>query len=232
MPKKSTPKVTSQPTPDLFQRSPIDLVGSIAAVLPPIEFHYRSLVVGDLVPGPEGHGYNVSIQGDAGFIRVGTVKARLVQLHFHATSEHHVDGEEYPLEMHLVHKIDEPTTKSTLMVVGVFFDVTSKRKSKGDASGQASLFKALVMDERAKPTDPFDLNNLLPKDPLGYFGYYRYEGSLTTGDLKEIVSWVVLREPVKSVKGDIAPLIVAATHEDLPLQDLNRRFILRNFVIE
>lgn len=232
MPKKSKNKSTGQPIPYFFQRSPINLVGSIAAVLPPIEFYYRSLVVGDLVPGPEGHGYNVTINGDAGFIRVGTVKATLKQIHFHAKSEHHVNGEEYPLELHLVHEIDASTTKSTLMFVGVFFDVTSKRKSKGDASGQSSLFEALVMDKRANPTDLVDLNNLLPKDPLGYFGYYRYEGSLTTGDLDEIVSWVVLREPVTCVKGDIAPLIAVATHEDLLLQDLNRRFILRNFVVE
>ena len=58
-----------------------------------------------------------------------------------------------------------------LMVVGVFFDVTSKRKSTEDSTSLASLFKALVFDKRAKATDPFDLNDLLPKDPLGYFGY-------------------------------------------------------------
>ena len=115
------------------------------------------------------------------------------------------------------------------MIVGVFFDVTSKRKSTEDSTSLASLFKALVFDKRAKATDPFDLNDLLPKDPLGYFGYYRYEGSLTTGTLEEKVSWVVLREPVSCIKADIAPLISAATHDDLPLQDLNRRFILRNF---
>ena len=57
------------------------------------------------------------------------------------------------------------------MVVGVFFDVTSKRKSTEDSTSLASLFKALVFDKRAKATDPFDLNDLLPKDPLGYFGY-------------------------------------------------------------
>ncbi len=115
------------------------------------------------------------------------------------------------------------------MVVGVFFNVEVKRKSTDAKVLLTSFFKALMFDKRASPTDPFDLNNLLPQDPLGYFGYYRYEGSLTTGNLDEKVSWVVLRQPVTVIKSDIAPLIAAATHEDLPTQELNRRFILRNF---
>jgi carbonic anhydrase len=187
------------------------------------------MVVGDLVPGPAGHGHNINIKGDAGGIRVGIVEAKLVQLHFHAKSEHHVNGHEFPIELHLVHEIDHPTTKSTLMVVGIFFHFEVKRESKDRSVGLASFFKALVFDKRASSTDPFDLHNLLPQDPLGYFGYYRYEGSLTTGNLDEKVSWVVLRQPTSVIKSDIAPLIAAATHDDLPPQDLNRRFILRNF---
>ncbi len=229
MRKQSKLKTTALPGPSFYQHSPIDIVDSIAAVLPPIEFRYRSLVVGDLVPGSAGHGHNVSITGDAGGIRVGNVEAKLVQLHFHAKSEHHVDGQEFPLELHLVHEILNPTTKSTLMVVGVFFRVESKRKSKEVHPMLASFFSSLMLEKRSKSTGPFDLNNLLPNDPLGYFSYYRYEGSLTTGDLDEKVSWVVLREPVSVIKSDIAPLISAATHEDLKPQPLNRRYILRNF---
>ncbi len=43
------------------------------------------------------------------------------QLHFHAPSEHTINGRHYDLEMHLVH-VDK-VTKQPAAVIGLFFDV-------------------------------------------------------------------------------------------------------------
>lgn len=43
-----------------------------------------------------------------------------LQFHFHAPSEHTVDGKHYDLEMHIVHANSD---SSALSVVGVFFDM-------------------------------------------------------------------------------------------------------------
>ena len=43
------------------------------------------------------------------------------QLHFHAPSEHSVDGKHFDLEMHIVH-VDKVTNKPAA-VIGFFFDV-------------------------------------------------------------------------------------------------------------
>lgn len=232
MPKsKSNAKVKTPalPPPTLFQRSPIDIVDAIAAVLPPIEFAYKPIVAGDIVESPTGHGHNIAFKVEVGGIRVGTVEAKLIQLHFHAASEHHVSGQEFPLELHMVHEIVNPRTVSTLLVVAVLFSTVKKKQVSNYSRDVTMIFKSLVFDIKSDPTMPFQLNHLLPKDPLGYFGYYRYEGSLTTGSLDEKVSWLVLRQTVQVVQSDVAPLIKAATHEDLKPQDLNRRFVLRNF---
>ena len=45
---------------------------------------------------------------------------KVLQMHFHAPSEHTVDGKHYDLELHIVHQIYGSTD---LAVLGIFFDV-------------------------------------------------------------------------------------------------------------
>lgn len=44
------------------------------------------------------------------------------QFHFHQPSEHHINGQSYPLEIHLVHVLDNPTI-TEYAVVGLLFEV-------------------------------------------------------------------------------------------------------------
>ncbi len=42
------------------------------------------------------------VQGEA-YLVVDDVRYDLIQFHFHALSEHTIDGADYPLELHFVH---------------------------------------------------------------------------------------------------------------------------------
>lgn len=50
-----------------------------------------------------GHFIEVEYQ-DGSYINYQSDDYHLIQFHFHAPSEHSIDGKYYPMEMHLVHK--------------------------------------------------------------------------------------------------------------------------------
>jgi len=43
----------------------------------------------------------------------------MAQLHFHAPSEHTIDGKYFDLEMHIVHRYSD----TQFLVLGIFFDM-------------------------------------------------------------------------------------------------------------
>jgi len=130
---------------------------------------------------------------------------RLAQIHFHwgsadtQGSEHKINNQSYPMEMHLVHfqdSYDELSTalsdlhQKTLAVLGVFFQVSEEDNPLFD-----SLLSGVDGPQgSAAQIDVFPFSDLLPED-LSKF--YRYNGSLTTPGCFEIVQWTVVKDPVK-----------------------------------
>uniref|UniRef100_A0A8C9EZI4 Alpha-carbonic anhydrase domain-containing protein n=1 Tax=Pavo cristatus TaxID=9049 RepID=A0A8C9EZI4_PAVCR len=126
---------------------------------------------------------------------------RALQLHFHwgspstNGSEHTVDGQQLPMELHIVHINIKYRTlgeakghPSGLAVLGCFFQVGCKCMGwvlpnishAGQAVDLASTFR---------------LGTLLPH-VAQLSRYYRYQGSLTTPDCSEAVIWTLFEEPV------------------------------------
>ena len=64
-----------------------------------------------------GHTIQVNVDG-RDTLTLGENSFDLLQLHFHAPSEHTVDGHQYAMEMHLVHE----NAGTELAVVGVFIE--------------------------------------------------------------------------------------------------------------
>ena len=97
-------------------QSPIDIVTADAeqAELPKLALMYQSSVELDVLHN--GHSVQANVSDGAGSLVVGGETFKLQQFHFHAPSEHLVDGKEFALELHLVHAADD----GTLAVVGVF----------------------------------------------------------------------------------------------------------------
>ena len=121
----------------------------------------------------------------------------LRQLHFHAESEHTVDGRRYPLEMHLVHVQQTRDgglcpEGSQLAVVGVLFQLGSEPSDflrqileSGGGGGAAS-----PMPGEGKT---WTVAGGVSLAPLGLLGsaVTRYDGSLTTPPCSEEVLWCV-----------------------------------------
>jgi carbonic anhydrase len=146
------------------QQSPIDLNDADDADLANIEFHYASSEINIL-----NNGHTIQVNYDPGStISVDRHEYGLVQFHFHAPSEHTVDGTSYPAELHLVHA----DTEGVLAVVGILLDsgVENEALSSVWANLPAEETEAVAIGESV------DASQFLPADQTTY----RHAGSLTT----------------------------------------------------
>jgi carbonic anhydrase len=125
-----------------------------------------------------GHTIQVNVP-PGNFLTLGSDKYELQQFHFHAPSEHTVDGAQSPLEAHFVHK----DAQGKLAVLGVRL-----RDGQGNAA-YAPLFDALPPKGGTPTKVEVDLPAMLPKKRA----YFAYQGSLTTPPCSEGVQWIVLR---------------------------------------
>jgi len=130
-----------------------------------------------------GHAIQANVK-DGGKLVLDGREYTLVQFHFHGHSEHTVDGKQYELEGHLVHK----SADGHLAVVGVFFD---------EGKNNPVLDNVLGGIGRTIRIDPQDL---LPNDKKHY---YHYEGSLTTPPCTEEVQWYILKSHATASKDQI-----------------------------
>ena len=124
------------------------------------------------------------------------VNYKLLQFHWHTPSEHELNGEKFPMEMHLVHRVNGT---GPILVVGVFVKAGKENKELSKIFSDLPTQK----DER-RAVARFNLTKLLPHG----LESYRYDGSLTTpdpvtGDFNEGVKWVVLAEPIEMSQGQI-----------------------------
>uniref|UniRef100_A0A669PZY0 carbonic anhydrase n=1 Tax=Phasianus colchicus TaxID=9054 RepID=A0A669PZY0_PHACC len=132
---------------------------------------------------------------------------RALQLHFHwgspssNGSEHAVDGQQLPMELHIVHINVKYHTlgeakghPSGLAVLGCFLQVSEAANSNYNTiiGGLRNISHA---GQAVDLASTFRLGTLLPH-VAQLSRYYRYQGSLTTPDCSEAVIWTVFEEPV------------------------------------
>ncbi|MFY0688635.1 MAG: carbonic anhydrase family protein [Cyclobacteriaceae bacterium] len=176
-----------------------------------LTFHYRPFLV-DLV----NNGYTL-------IERVVELKAltfnhtdyTLLQFHFHTPSEHQVDGEGYPMEIHFVHQ----SSKGKYAVLAVFMEEGDKQNA-----FLAHFMNALpthVMEE-IRTTEQADVMETMPADPSSF---YFYDGSLTTPPCTEGVNWIILKEPVMATSEQIEAIHCIIENDNRPIQDLNDRVV-------
>jgi len=162
------------------RQSPIDIRGGLAVDLEPVKFDYRPSAFSVI---DNGHTVQVNMPpGNA--IEVGGRRYELVQFHFHRPSEERIDGRQFEMSLHLVHK--DPSGR--LAVVGVLL-------GKGPAHPAVQTVwnnLPLEKNEEAAARAQLDPSHLLPEDRR----YFTYMGSLTTPPCSEGVQWVVMRTPV------------------------------------
>ena len=162
------------------RQSPIDIREGIAVDLEPIRFSYQSSGFGVI---DNGHTVQVNV-APGNFIELGGRRFELQQFHFHRPSEERIDGRQFDMVAHLVHKDGE----GKLAVVAVLLDRGSVQAVVQTVWNNLPLEK--YQETKARVT--IDLSQLLPADRR----YYTYMGSLTTPPCSEGVQWVVMRHPV------------------------------------
>ncbi|NWW25966.1 CAH4 anhydrase, partial [Falcunculus frontatus] len=115
-------------------------------------------------------------------------------------SEHSIDGEKYPMELHVVHiredvsDVTEAKKTPDGLAVLAFF-VKADEENKNYATLLSELENIKYKGQSAQ-IDPLPLSSLLPpEEDLGR--YYRYEGSLTTPDCYEGVVWTIFEKPIE-----------------------------------
>ena len=205
------------------QQSPINIQSPIVTkYVKPLKIRWSKSLSGTL---KSHHGkLKVAFSGDKNErISFDGRDFQIAELHFHNKSEHWIEDKQYPAELHIVHQNCDPKD-GKLAVLGIMIEADTKAKSSPELS---KVMEAMGQDESCDhheiETNP---NDWLPKDTKHY---YRYEGSLTTEEHDEIVSWIVFKDSLKLPRKEFNKLIkYAAGTARLP-QPLNRRFVLANF---
>ncbi len=193
------------------EQSPVNIVKNEVVNdknLPNLDFSYGNTPV---YVKHSGYAIKFKVFGD-NTLTIGKDKFKLLQFHYHALSEHTVDGKHYPMEVHFVHKGDKG-----LAVVGVFFE-------EGESNPLLEKYLASFPEGKGsyKSDETIELRKLLPEN----LAYYHYDGSLTTPPCSEIVDWYVLKTPLTASQEQLHKMLNIMHKNNRPLQPLNGRKIL------
>jgi carbonic anhydrase len=191
-------------------QTPIDIAPNAQADVANPMFAYQA--------GPSdvvNNGHTVQLKAEAANqMTIDGVTYTLLQMHFHAPSEHAIAGVRAPLEMHFVHQAAD----GTLAVVAVLAQVGAPTPA-WDA--MVNVLSTAV-DETTTTT--VDWPALLPTNQATY----RYMGSLTTPPCSEGVHWMVMQTPITLSEAQIAGFTQAYAANARPLQAVNDREVLND----
>uniref|UniRef100_A0A8C3T5P6 Carbonic anhydrase n=1 Tax=Chelydra serpentina TaxID=8475 RepID=A0A8C3T5P6_CHESE len=238
-------------------QSPIDIQTKSVQhdpALPPIEPQgYRGPEDGAFTLLNNGHTVAMSLPPSM-ILRGLPQTYAAVQLHFHwgsrgqaGGSEHQVNGEAFPAELHIVHYNSESYANVSeakqqtdgLAVLGILIEV-------GDVANPAydnilNRLKNIQYAGQKVSIPPFDVHELLPGQ-LGH--YFRYNGSLTTPPCSQNVLWTVFRQRARISASQVLRLqggLYATKAENslpVPLVDnyrapqlLNQRLVFSSFPV-
>ena len=111
-------------------------------------------------------------------------------MHFHAPSEHTIDGEYFDAELHFVHN----RSATEFIVIGVLFDVTGKDTKEG------MIIEELNLEDLEHDTDKYFVEQINLEKFFSHIKnkqFFHYPGSLTTPGCAEIVEWLLIKQPLQ-----------------------------------
>lgn len=192
-----------------MSQSPVNIIGAVAQPnLSKLTFGY-STTAAEI----ENNGHTIEFVCDPGNkLTIGGTQYELLQFHYHAQSEHQVDGKKSPLEVHFVHK----ATDSDFAVIGVLFE-------EGASNSLFNQYLSRFPAEEGTYTDhsEIELTELLPLNK----SYYHYSGSLTTPPCSEVVHWYVLKNKLTASASQLAQFQALLKNNYRNIQNLNGRKI-------
>lgn len=162
------------------RQSPIDIRDGIPVELDPIQFDYKLSAFRVI---DNGHTVQVNVE-PGNRIVVNGRRYDLVGFHFHRPSEERLNGRQFEMVAHLVHK----DLEGKLAIVAVLIE-----EGKGHPIVQ-QVWNNLPLEKHTEQAglQGLDLLQLLPEDRR----YVTYMGSLSTPPCTEGVLWMVMKKPV------------------------------------
>ncbi|XP_056140937.1 carbonic anhydrase 4a [Lampris incognitus] len=206
--------------------------------------NYQHFFTGSIINN--GHSAQVGVThlatiagGDLG------VDYKVVQFHFHwgnsggPGSEHTIDGERYPMELHIVHMKQKYTDIKTALsdptgiaVLGFLYEESSSANRKYEPI--ISALKSIKAKNGNTTLRSISLGDLIPPQH-NLTNYYRYKGSLTTPPCSEAVVWTVFENPIPLSKEQLKAFSELQFHDGKamvdnfrPVQPLNARRVYRS----
>lgn len=195
-----------------LQQSPIDVEATIKSQLPALKLNW-----GKSADTIVNNGHTIQLNfAEGSTLALGSVKYKLLQVHFHRPSEHMIGGKNFPMEAHFVHRNDA----GGLAVVGVLMAEGRPNAAFG------KIVKSMPAAEgpAVKVDATIDPHALLPHK----LSYFRYPGSLTTPPCSEVVEWLLLTDSIQVSATDVAAFAKLYPMNARPVQKDNRRFVLRS----
>ena len=189
------------------QQSPID-INTLTLVpyllFPPLVLNDRFSLPVAMEMENNGHGVDINFKNPSGLYISGAGLSGLYQadgfhLHWGADSrrgsEHSINSIRFPLELHLVTFNTKYLTLTSalnfpdgLAVFSVLFTVSPVDNPA--LTPIVSKLPFVTLPDTDVDLDPMTLTSLLPGD---LSAFYRYQGSLTTPECQESVTWTVFR---------------------------------------
>lgn len=177
---------------------------------------YDDAVNGKLLNNGHTIKFSIESETDRTFTESSHGDYKALQVHFHwgtghvngkdvsvaGGSEHTVNNNHFPIEMHIVHaKLndeDEALNNDDFAVLGTFFSISNNANDVDQEADEAlktltqHFHKIQFKDQQADVAAGPVLEHLMPSVK----SYYRYMGSLTTPPCTEAVLWTVWTNPV------------------------------------
>ncbi|XP_028322534.1 carbonic anhydrase 4a [Gouania willdenowi] len=170
---------------------------------------------------------------------------KAVQLHLHwgnnggPGSEHTIDGEQFPMEMHIVHMKSHYSDLTTALrdpegiaVLGFFYERSNSANRKYDPV--ISALRSIKATNGNTSMPPLSLAQLILSE-RNMTSYYRYKGSLTTPGCTESVVWTVFEKPIPLSQDQLSAFSEVQFNDGKhmignfrPVQPLNGRQVFRS----
>lgn len=155
------------------------------------------------------NGQNLQLLGK-GQARINHRLFDFVQLHFHADSEHRIDGSSFPLEGHFL--FQAPNGQPA--VIGVLYQI---------GEHNLDFEQVLQQYDQQQGAGDFSVASLIPENK----SYYHYIGSLTTPPLTEGVEWYVMKNTLEVSYPQLQQFISIHGKNNRDCQPLNERLVLK-----
>nr|QPA18410.1 carbonic anhydrase IV [Sciaenops ocellatus] len=170
---------------------------------------------------------------------------KAVQFHLHwgnnggPGSEHTIDGEQYPMELHIVHMKHHYADLTTALadpegvaVLGFFYEESGSANRKYEPI--INVLRSIKSTNDNTSLVPISLAQLIPSEQ-NMTSYYRYKGSLTTPSCTESVIWTLFEKPIPLNMDQLQMFSELKFHDGKPMvgtfrpvQPLNGRRVYRS----